>query len=137
MTTQAAEIQQAPVIKLATESKARSAPGIPVLFISILAILAGALLLFFVHEVSSSTRVALVWSAVILFVAAFFALRGLTPVVVGEARAVQLFGSYRGTIRESWPARREPVHAEAGDLGPGQEYGDRAGQGQRRGRQPD
>jgi regulator of protease activity HflC (stomatin/prohibitin superfamily) len=99
MTTQAAEVHRAPVIGPASESKARSAPGIPVLFISVVAILAGAALLYFVHEVGSGTRIALVWGAVILFVAAFFALRGLTPVVVGEARAVQLFGSYRGTIR--------------------------------------
>jgi regulator of protease activity HflC (stomatin/prohibitin superfamily) len=101
MTTQAAVVQQAPVIRTATESKARSAPGIPVLFICVVAILAGAALLFFVHEVGSSAgRIALVWAAVIIFVIAFFALRGLTPVVVGEARAVQLFGSYRGTIRK-------------------------------------
>ncbi|HET7016470.1 MAG TPA: SPFH domain-containing protein [Streptosporangiaceae bacterium] len=99
MTAQAAVAQEAPVVRPASESKARSAPGIPVLFISVVAILAGAVLLFYVHEVGSGARNALVWGAVILFVAAFFALRGLTPVVVGEARAVQLFGSYRGTIR--------------------------------------
>ncbi|HEX9623575.1 MAG TPA: SPFH domain-containing protein [Streptosporangiaceae bacterium] len=100
MTTQAAGARQAPVIRLASESKARSAPGIPVLFISVVAILAGVALLYFDHEVSSSAgKTALIWVAVILFVVAFFALRGLTPVVVGEARAVQLFGSYRGTIR--------------------------------------
>ncbi len=35
----------------------------------------------------------------IILVVASFVLGGLTPVVVGEARAVQLFGSYHGTIR--------------------------------------
>ena len=39
--------------------------------------------------------------AVVLAVATNLALRGLTSVVAGEARVVQLFGRYRGTIRES------------------------------------
>jgi regulator of protease activity HflC (stomatin/prohibitin superfamily) len=37
--------------------------------------------------------------AVLLLIAALLALHGLTPVVAGEARVVQLFGRYRGTIR--------------------------------------
>ncbi len=100
MTTQAAEVQQAPIVRPASETKAPSAPGIPVLIISIVAIIAGAVLLYFVHDVSSGAgKVALIWVAVIILVVASFVLGGLTPVVVGEARAVQLFGSYHGTIR--------------------------------------
>src|SRR5205807_7707872 len=34
------------------------------------------------------------------FIAANFTLRGLTPVISGEARVVQLFGRYRGTVRD-------------------------------------
>jgi regulator of protease activity HflC (stomatin/prohibitin superfamily) len=41
----------------------------------------------------------LVVAAVLLLIAALLALHGLTPVVAGEARVVQLFGRYRGTIR--------------------------------------
>jgi regulator of protease activity HflC (stomatin/prohibitin superfamily) len=44
--------------------------------------------------------VALVVLCVLIFVASGLVLGGLTPVVPGQARVVQLFGSYRGTIRE-------------------------------------
>ena len=37
--------------------------------------------------------------AILLLIAAASAFSGLTPVVAGEARVVQLFGRYRGTIR--------------------------------------
>lgn len=101
MTTEIPAAEQATVIQPATESKARSAPGIPVLITGIVAILVGVALLYFDHKVTASTgRIALIWVAVIIFIVAISALRGLTPVVVGEARAVQLFGSYRGTIRK-------------------------------------
>jgi regulator of protease activity HflC (stomatin/prohibitin superfamily) len=100
MTTQGPAAGQAPVIRQATESKARSAPGIPVLLISIAAILVGVLLIYLSSQTAAGgSRVALIWVAVIVFVAAAFTLGGLTSVVVGQARAIQLFGSYRGTIR--------------------------------------
>jgi regulator of protease activity HflC (stomatin/prohibitin superfamily) len=100
MTTQVAGAQQAPAIRPMSESEARSAPGIPVLFISIVAILAAIALFFLDQKVSSGVgKVALIWVGVIVIIAASFALGGLTPVVAGEARAIQLFGSYRGTIR--------------------------------------
>ena len=38
--------------------------------------------------------------AVVLFIAAHLTLRGLTPVMAGEARVIQLFGRYRGTVRD-------------------------------------
>jgi hypothetical protein len=38
---------------------------------------------------------------VLIFIASALALAGLTPVVPGQARVVQLFGRYRGTIRDS------------------------------------
>src|SRR5580698_3695743 len=85
MTTQDAAREQEPVAKPVTEFEARSAPGIPVLVISIAMILAAALLLYFVAQMSpSSGQVALVWAAILLFVVAGFALRGLTPVIAGE-----------------------------------------------------
>jgi len=42
---------------------------------------------------------ALIGVAVLLAIAGHLSLRGLTPVVAGEARVVQLFGRYRGTVR--------------------------------------
>jgi regulator of protease activity HflC (stomatin/prohibitin superfamily) len=44
--------------------------------------------------------VAAIVVGVLLILAGDLAVRGLTPVVAGEARAVQLFGRYRGTIRD-------------------------------------
>jgi regulator of protease activity HflC (stomatin/prohibitin superfamily) len=44
---------------------------------------------------------ALIVAGVLLLIAAELALHGLTSVVAGEARVVQLFGRYRGTLRES------------------------------------
>jgi regulator of protease activity HflC (stomatin/prohibitin superfamily) len=70
------------------------------LFLGIVAILVGIALIYFDHKVNASAgRIALIWVAVILFIAAGLMLGGLTQVVVGDARAIQLFGSYRGTIR--------------------------------------
>jgi regulator of protease activity HflC (stomatin/prohibitin superfamily) len=45
--------------------------------------------------------VALIVLGVLVFLASALALGGLTPVVPGQARVVQLFGRYRGTIRDS------------------------------------
>jgi regulator of protease activity HflC (stomatin/prohibitin superfamily) len=44
--------------------------------------------------------IALIWAAAVLIIAGYLALRGLTPVVAGEARVIQLFGKYRGTVRD-------------------------------------
>jgi regulator of protease activity HflC (stomatin/prohibitin superfamily) len=43
--------------------------------------------------------IALIWAAAVLIIAGYLALRGLTAVVAGEARVIQLFGRYRGTVR--------------------------------------
>jgi regulator of protease activity HflC (stomatin/prohibitin superfamily) len=43
--------------------------------------------------------IALIWIAALLLVVGYLALRGLTAVVAGEPRVVQLFGRYRGTVR--------------------------------------
>jgi hypothetical protein len=48
----------------------------------------------------SDARAALIWAGVILAIIAVSTFRGLTPVQPGKARVVQLFGRYRGTIRE-------------------------------------
>jgi regulator of protease activity HflC (stomatin/prohibitin superfamily) len=55
--------------------------------------------LFAVHPGGAAT-VALVVVGVLLILVAWLAFGGLTPVVAGEARVIQLFGRYRGTVRE-------------------------------------
>ena len=85
-----------------SEHGAWSRPGVRVLVAGIVLILAGGALLGLgvalgAHGAGSQTLIAL---AIVAFIAAHFTLRGLTPVISGEARVVQLFGRYRGTVRE-------------------------------------
>jgi regulator of protease activity HflC (stomatin/prohibitin superfamily) len=49
---------------------------------------------------ASGTKVALIVVGVVIGIAAFLAMCGLNTVAPGEARVVQLFGRYRGTIRQ-------------------------------------
>jgi regulator of protease activity HflC (stomatin/prohibitin superfamily) len=83
------------------EREAWSAPGVLVLVLGIVALLGGiGLLVFGLAALHGAGLTVAVIGAVLLILAADLAFRGLTPVVGGEARAVQLFGRYRGTIRE-------------------------------------
>ncbi|MEU0952911.1 SPFH domain-containing protein [Streptomyces niveus] len=63
--------------------------------------LVGGIALAVIGAAISSTggKVALIVLGVLLAIAAFFAMCGLNMVAPGEARVVQLFGRYRGTIR--------------------------------------
>ncbi|MEU3919247.1 SPFH domain-containing protein [Streptomyces sp. NPDC002659] len=48
---------------------------------------------------TAGTKAALIVLGIVIAIAAFFAMCGLNTVAPGEARVVQLFGRYRGTIR--------------------------------------
>jgi SPFH domain / Band 7 family len=96
--------QQSPGPELAsppvTERPAWSAAGVRVLVTGIVVALVGvAVLIVDLPRTTGATRTILLVIAVLLLIAAAPAFSGLTPVVAGEARAVQLFGRYRGTIR--------------------------------------
>jgi regulator of protease activity HflC (stomatin/prohibitin superfamily) len=52
-----------------------------------------------INHAAGTAHTLLIVVAVLLLIAALSALHGLTPVVAGEARVVQLFGRYQGTIR--------------------------------------
>jgi regulator of protease activity HflC (stomatin/prohibitin superfamily) len=79
-----------------SERAATTAPGLPALGLSTVAILAGIALL----ATGGTMHVtALIAVGALLLVAGWVASRGLTPVAPGEARVVQLFGRYSGTIR--------------------------------------
>lgn len=72
-----------------------SAPGIQVLVLGIAALLAGiGLLLAGLAVGGSAGRIALIVVAVLVLIGGHLALSGLTPVVAGQARVVQLFGRY-------------------------------------------
>ena len=83
-----------------TERAARSLPGLRILVAGIVAILAGVAIAVVASHQSHGVAVALVVLCVLIFIASGLALAGLTPVVPGQARVVQLFGRYRGTIRD-------------------------------------
>jgi hypothetical protein len=82
------------------ETAASSVPGVRVLVAAIAVLLAAiALLISGVALGSGAGRTTLIVLAVLLLIAGELGLHGLTSVVAGEARVVQLFGRYRGTIR--------------------------------------
>jgi regulator of protease activity HflC (stomatin/prohibitin superfamily) len=87
--------QQAP------ERMARFLPGIRMLVLGLAVLIAGAALLWLARRFSGDAATALVWLGALVLVAGASLLRGLTAVVPGRAHVVQLFGKYRGTIRES------------------------------------
>jgi regulator of protease activity HflC (stomatin/prohibitin superfamily) len=92
-----AAAHQPPVARL-TETAGRSVPGVRMLVIGCVLVLA-AVALFSVHPGGAAT-VALIVVGVVLVIGAWLALGGLTSVVAGQARVVQLFGRYRGTVRD-------------------------------------
>ena len=83
-----------------TERVARFLPGLPMLALGIILILAGIVLIVLASHQSGGTNKALIWLGILVFIVASLVLGGLTPVVPGRPRVVQLFGKYRGTIRE-------------------------------------
>jgi hypothetical protein len=83
-----------------TERAGRSGPGVPVLVTGIASVLAGIALFIVGTNLHGAGRIVLIALAVLIWIAAWVQLRGLTSVVAGEARVIQLFGQYRGTVRD-------------------------------------
>ena len=84
------------------ESKGWSAPGVPVLGAGVVLLVAGIeLLIRGINHAAGTAHTLLIVVAVLLLIAALSALHGLTPVVAGEARVLQLFGRYQGTVRNA------------------------------------
>ena len=84
-----------------TEHPARSAPGLRILALGIVLILGGIALVVAASKQHGATQGTLIAVGILAFLVSGFLFRGLTAVVPGQARVVQLFGKYRGTIRES------------------------------------
>jgi regulator of protease activity HflC (stomatin/prohibitin superfamily) len=84
-----------------TEIEGWSAPGVRVLAggIGMLLVGIGLLAAGLALGPHSAGPIALIVIAILLVLASLTALFGLTPVIAGQARVVQLFGRYRGTIR--------------------------------------
>jgi len=83
-----------------TEQVARFMPGIRMLVIGIAVLLVGVALAVVAGHLSGAAAITLLVVCALILLAGALILRGLTPVVAGQARVVQLFGRYRGTIRE-------------------------------------
>jgi SPFH domain/Band 7 family protein len=82
------------------ERTARYLPGVPMLVLGV-ALLIGAVACFWLaSNHPGAPALALSWAAALLVLGAALVLRGLTPVAPGRAHVIQLFGKYRGTIRE-------------------------------------
>ncbi|MGW7367855.1 SPFH domain-containing protein [Streptomyces sp. NPDC054841] len=82
------------------EFAAHSIGGGLALLLGLIGVAAGvALVVAGATQSSDAAKVALVLGGIAVAVAALFAMSGLNMVAPGEARVVQLFGRYRGTIR--------------------------------------
>src|ERR1700689_1522088 len=80
-----------------SEYQARSIPGLPVLGLGLVGVIVGVGLIV---EPGQGPRAALLGVvAVLILIASELCFHGLTPVQNGEARVIQLFGRYRGTLR--------------------------------------
>jgi regulator of protease activity HflC (stomatin/prohibitin superfamily) len=89
-----------PAVRRVTESTARSVSGVRVLVLGVVLLLAGTgLLVLSGVSASGAGKVVLIVAGLLILVAGWLAVRGLTAVVAGEARVVQLFGRYLGTVR--------------------------------------
>ncbi|MGW1269954.1 SPFH domain-containing protein [Streptomyces sp. NPDC002491] len=83
------------------EFPAHSVGGGVALLLGLLGLLArGGLIAAGAVMTAAGSKAALIVAGVLVAVAAFLAMCGLNTVAPGEARVVQLFGRYRGTIRE-------------------------------------
>jgi regulator of protease activity HflC (stomatin/prohibitin superfamily) len=83
-----------------TERKARFLPGLQMLVLGIVVLAAGVAVLWLASRTSGAAATGLIWLGALLLLAGALVLRGLTSVVPGRSHVVQLFGKYRGTIRE-------------------------------------
>ena len=82
------------------EYRARSTRGVKVLLSGLAALAGGVVLLWYAGRQTGDTATGVVWAGIAVLVIAALLLAGLTPVVPGQARVTQLFGKYRGTVRD-------------------------------------
>ncbi|GAA2287335.1 SPFH domain-containing protein [Streptomyces atrovirens] len=83
------------------EFAAHSIGGGLALLLGLLGLLAGAALIVTATAVDGAgAKAVLIIGGILVAIAAFLAMCGLNMVAPGEARVVQLFGRYRGTIRQ-------------------------------------
>jgi hypothetical protein len=82
------------------ERAARFLPGLQMLLLGLALLAAGVAVVWLATRASGDAATGLAWLGALLLLAGALVGRGLTAVVPGRAHVVQLFGKYRGTIRE-------------------------------------
>jgi regulator of protease activity HflC (stomatin/prohibitin superfamily) len=97
--TATADVPEMPAPRV-REFAAHSIGGGLALLLGLLGLLLGIGLIITGAVLSGGTKAALIVLGILIALAAFVAMCGLNMVAPGEARVVQLFGRYRGTIRE-------------------------------------
>ncbi|MFD7710008.1 SPFH domain-containing protein [Streptomyces sp. NPDC059786] len=96
----AADLPEMPAPRV-REFQAHSIGGGLALLLGLVGLLAGASLIAAGATVTATgAKATLIIVGILVGIAAFFAMCGLNTVAPGEARVVQLFGRYRGTIRQ-------------------------------------
>jgi regulator of protease activity HflC (stomatin/prohibitin superfamily) len=83
-----------------SERTARFMPGLRMLLLGLVLLAGGVALIWLSGRYGGRAATALIWAGVLVLLGGVGAVRGLTAVVPGRSRVVQLFGKYRGTIRE-------------------------------------
>src|SRR5258708_29744256 len=83
------------------ERPASRLSGITILVLGIATLIAGIVVLWLAAKHTAGIKTALNWAGTALLIIGSLELAGLTPIAPGKARVVQLFGRYRGTMRES------------------------------------
>ncbi|MFJ8188695.1 SPFH domain-containing protein [Streptomyces sp. NPDC096094] len=95
-----ADVPEMPVPRV-REMQAHSIGGGLALLLGLVGLLAGAgLIAGATAATTTGAKAALIIAGILVALAAFLAMCGLNMVAPGEARVVQLFGRYRGTIRQ-------------------------------------
>ena len=82
------------------EREARFVPGLRMLVLGIVVLAAGVAVIWLGSRHSGDVATGLFWLGALLLLTGGLLLRGLTAIVPGRSHVVQLFGKYRGTIRE-------------------------------------
>ena len=82
------------------ERKAWYLNGVAMLILGVATLVLAGFLVWLASQGHGATAVALAWVGAILILAGVSIVRGLTAVAPGRAHVVQLFGKYRGTIRQ-------------------------------------
>ena len=83
-----------------SERQTRSTPGVRILVSGVAAVAAGVAVSLYSGRETGDAKTAMIWAGILVPIIAAAGLAGLTPVAPGQARVIQLFGKYRGTVRD-------------------------------------